>query len=91
MTTNSSCRSRAENDLNLQTLLQTLFEEYPETVGFRLNTETQKSHRQGGQLFALVCFRETHKGFQKIHSSTNKGNNSAISCRHFADTLVCKF
>ena len=42
---------------------------------------------KGGQLFALVCSRHTHKGFQ-VHSSTNKGNNSAISCTHSAHTFV---
>ena len=41
---------------------------------------------KGGQLFALVCFRHSHKGFQRIDSSTNKGNNSAIKYRHFTDT-----
>ena len=44
---------------------------------------------KGVRLYPLVCFRETHKGFQKIDSSTNKGNNSAIKYRHFTDTFVC--
>ena len=84
MTRNSLCRSRAENVL----ILHTLFEKPIFTKGLRPYTETQKSHRQGGgQLFPLVCFRETHRGFQRIHSSTNKGNNSAISCIHSAYTL----
>ena len=42
---------------------------------------------KGGQLFALVCFRETHKGFQSFHSTENKRNNSAISSIHFQYTF----
>ena len=56
MTGNSPCRSREENVLNLQTILQTIFEEYPETVGLRLNTETQKSHRQGRAIVRPCLF-----------------------------------
>ena len=42
---------------------------------------------KGGQSFPLVWFRLTHKGFQRIHSSTNKGNNSAKSSIHFQYTF----
>ena len=45
---------------------------------------------KGGQLFPLVCFRETHKGFQRIHSSTNKeklDDLSATQLRHSCDTV----
>ena len=51
-----------------QTQTQTLFSKPPEIKGFRPYTETQKSHRQGGQLFPLVCFRETHKIFYGLES-----------------------
>ena len=46
---------------------------------------------KGGQLFALVCFRETHKGFQRIHSTENKGKWNELSVIHLwytCDTLV---
>ena len=43
----------------------------------------------GVAIVTPCLFRETHKGFQRIHSSTNKGNNSAIKYRHFTDTFVC--
>ena len=58
---------------NCDTLCDTLFKKVPE---IRVLDQTPR-HRsligKGGQLFALVCFRETHKGFQRINSSTNKG------------------
>ena len=60
---------------------------------FLRNTQKQRvldqtpRHRsligKGGQLFALVCFRETHKGFQRIHSSTNKEKWNDLSATHF--------
>ena len=52
----SPCRSRAENVLNLQTLLQTLFSKPLEIRGFRPYTETQKSHRQGGAIVPPCLF-----------------------------------
>ena len=77
MIKNSSCRSRAEKINNCDTLCDTLFKKVGETKGFRPNTETQKSHRQGGQLFPLVCFRETHKGFQRIDSTKIRENETS--------------
>ena len=56
MIKSSPCRSRAKNDLNLQTLLQTLFENSPETEGLRPYTETQKSHRQGRAIVRPCLF-----------------------------------
>ena len=56
MVRNSPCRSHAENDINLQTLLQTLFKKSTETVGLRPNTETQKSYRQGRAIVRPCLF-----------------------------------
>ena len=61
----SLCRSRAENDIDSQILLQTIFKNSPETKGLKPNIETQKSHGQGREIVALVCFRQTHKGLQR--------------------------
>ena len=44
---------------------------------------------KGGQLFALVCFRSTHKGFQRIHSTENKGKWNELSATHLQRTFVC--
>ena len=46
---------------------------------------------KGGQLFALVCFRETHKGFQSFHSTENKGKQNELSAIHLQYTFVCSF
>ena len=88
MVRSGPCRSRAENVLNLHTLLHTLFEKYPETGGLRPYTETQKSHRQGRAIVRPYLFRKTHKGFQRVDSSTNKENNYAISCTHFLSVIL---
>ena len=63
MIKSSPSRSRAENVLNLQTL----FEEYPEKEDLRPYTETQKSHRQGGQFVLLFVLRKlTNKIYHYI-------------------------
>ena len=51
--------------------------------------DTEVSSARGGQLFPLVCFRDTHKGFQRVSSSIKKGNNSAISCIHSCLFIIC--
>ena len=87
MVKSSPCRSRAENVLIFNTLFNTLFEKVADIKGFRPYTETQKSHREGEAIVSPSLFRETHKGFQRIHSTENKGNNSAISSIHFQYTF----
>ena len=49
-------RAEVQKKQKTQTQTQTLFSKLV-IKGFRPYTETQKSHRQGGQLFPLVCFR----------------------------------
>ena len=56
MVKSSPCRSRAENVLNLHTLLHTLFKKVPETKGLKTFTETQKSHRQGRAIVRPCLF-----------------------------------
>ena len=75
----SPCRSRAEKTL----ICNTLFDKVPDIKGLRPYTETQKSHRQGGAIVRPCLFRKTHKGFQRIDSSTNKGKRNELSAIHF--------
>ena len=65
MVKSSSCRSRAENVLIFNALFNALFSKPQETKGFRPNTETQKSHRQG-RAIVRPCFRCPHKVFDML-------------------------
>ena len=51
--------------------------QFSETLRYKGVLDHTPRHRsligKGGQLFALVCFRETHKGVQRIYSTENKG------------------
>ncbi len=38
---------------------------------------------KGGQLFAIVFFRQIHKGFQRIHSTKNKKKMKELSIDNF--------
>ena len=74
-----SCRKT----LICNTVCNALFEKVSDIKGFKLYNETNKSHRQERSIFSLVCFKNSHKGFQRIHSSTNKGKQNELSAIHF--------
>ena len=86
----SPCRSRAEKTLICNTLCNTLFEKVPDIKGLRPNTETQKSHREGEAIVSPSLFRETHKGFQRVQSSPNKGKWNDLSVTHFFVLIFLK-